>query len=77
MTIHRQALQLIEKNKWDDAHRLVQDYADPLSCRIHGHLHRIEGDLSNASYWYHRAGTTLPEHSAEQELLTLWELIQE
>jgi hypothetical protein len=23
---------------------------------IHAHLHRVEGDLGNAAYWYRRAG---------------------
>ena len=28
---------------------------------VHAHLHRIEGDLTNAGYWYRRAGK--PEHA--------------
>ncbi len=67
-TIHQQALQLIQNNEWDAAHRLVQDYSDPLSCQIHGYLHRIEGDLANARYWYHRAGLNMPHNPLEQEL---------
>jgi hypothetical protein len=66
--IHKQALQLIQNDDWDAAHRLIQDYSDPLSCQIHGYLHRIEGDLSNASYWYKRAGLEMPDTSVEQEL---------
>jgi hypothetical protein len=66
--IHQQALQFIQQNDWDAAHRLVQDYSDPLSCQIHGYLHRIEGDLSNARYWYKRAGVEMPDTSMEQEL---------
>jgi hypothetical protein len=23
---------------------------------VHAHLHRVEGDLGNAGYWYRRAG---------------------
>jgi hypothetical protein len=23
---------------------------------VHAHLHRIEGDLANAGYWYRQAG---------------------
>jgi hypothetical protein len=23
---------------------------------VHAHLHRVEGDLANAAYWYRRAG---------------------
>ena len=65
---HLHALQLSQRGEWDAAHRLVQDYTDPLSCRIHGYLHRIEGDLANASYWYQRAGLDMPEDSLAQEL---------
>lgn len=68
---HRQALQLIQNGKWDAAHRLVQDYYDPLSCHIHGYLHRIEGDLSNARYWYQRAGLDMPDNSLDEELKRL------
>jgi hypothetical protein len=70
---HQQALQLIQQNDWDAAHRLVQDYSDPLSCQIHGYLHRIEGDLSNARYWYQHAGLNMPDNSLEEELTLLLE----
>ncbi len=66
--IHQQALQFIENDEWDAAHQLIQDYSDPLSCQIHGYLHRIEGDLSNARYWYKRVGMEMPDTSMEQEL---------
>lgn len=72
--IHRQALQLIQDGQWDAAHRLIQDFSDPLSCRIHGYLHRIEGDLSNARYWYQRAGLDLPANSLEDEIKALFAL---
>ena len=42
--------------RWDEAHSIVQqDDADPMACWIHAVLHKIEGDLGNARYWYHRA----------------------
>ncbi len=69
--IHQQALQLIQNGEWDAPHRLVQDYSDPLSCQIHGYLHRIEGDFSNARYWYQRAGLTMPDNSQGEELKRL------
>jgi hypothetical protein len=65
---YNQTLQLVQQGAWDAAHRLVQDCPDPLSCRIHGYLHRIEGDLANAQYWYQRAGLDLPEDSLDLEL---------
>lgn len=64
---HRQALQYIKKNQWDAAHRLIQEYYDPISCRIHGYLHCLEGDLANARYWYDRAGQTLPNPPWDDE----------
>jgi len=54
---HRQALAHLRKQEWDKAHRIVMDMHDKLAYRIHGLVHRIEGDLGNARYWYDRAGT--------------------
>lgn len=46
--------------KWTEAHEIVQkDEADELACWIHAVLHRQEGDLPNARYWYARCGRTL------------------
>ncbi len=43
------------KGYWDEAHTTVQQIDDPLSYWLHANLHREEGDLDNARYWYHRA----------------------
>ncbi len=40
---------------WDEAHTAVQQIDDPLSYWLHANLHREEGDLDNARYWYNRA----------------------
>lgn len=69
--IHHKALQLIQNSEWNAAHRLVQDYSDPLSCHIHGYLHRIERDLANARYWYQRAGLEMSDNSLDEELKRL------
>lgn len=51
------ALWHAKKGDWDAAHRLVQqDEGEPRHDWVHAHLHRVEGDLSNAGYWYRRAG---------------------
>ncbi|KAB1074523.1 hypothetical protein [Methylobacterium soli] len=41
---------------WGRAHALVQEAAGPVAAWVHAHLHRAEGDLGNAAYWYSRAG---------------------
>ena len=64
---HRQALDLAKEGEWDEAHRLVQNHGDPMSCAIHGYLHRVEGDESNAGYWYHRAGKAAVTGSLDEE----------
>ncbi len=51
-----EAIQLIEKGDWEASHQLIQRYNTEMACWIHAHLHRIEGDLWNANYWYKRAG---------------------
>ena len=50
------AVELALAGKWDAAHNLVQQYEDDATAAwIHAVLHKIEGDLGNARYWYHRA----------------------
>lgn len=66
--IHQQAIAHIRNDDWQQAHELIQTCNDPLACLIHGFLHRQEGDLSNASYWYQRAGETLAETPLDTEL---------
>jgi len=55
-----QALWLSKAGRWDDSHDLCQDVPDPDGAWIHAYLHREEGDLGNASYWYHRAHKEMP-----------------
>jgi hypothetical protein len=50
------ALWLARKGDWDGAHAVASEIATRDGSRIHAHLHRVEGDLSNAGYWYRRAG---------------------
>jgi hypothetical protein len=50
------ALHFLAEGKWDAAHALVQDDSSPEAAWVHAHLHRVEGDLPNAGYWYRRAG---------------------
>ena len=51
----QKALWLAKKGQWDAAHDVVNDFPSKMGSWIHAHLHRIEGDLGNAAYWYHRA----------------------
>lgn len=50
------ALWHLGRGEWDAAHRLVQDDKSAEAAWVHAHLHRVEGDLANAGYWYRRAG---------------------
>lgn len=62
------ALWHAHRGAWERAHALVQDAAGPEAAWVHGHLHRLEGDIPNASYWYRRAGRAMPgcDPSAER-----------
>jgi hypothetical protein len=44
------------RRDWDQAHKCVDTRDDALSMWVHAYLHREEGDLGNARYWYSRAG---------------------
>lgn len=41
---------------WARAHEIVQSRKSRSAAAVHAYLHRKEGDLSNADYWYERAG---------------------
>jgi len=43
------------RNEWDAAHRIVMDESGGECAWVHAYLHRVEGDLDNARYWYKRA----------------------
>jgi hypothetical protein len=44
------------RGEWDAAHEIAQAQDDADGAWVHAWLHRIEGDLGNADYWYRRAG---------------------
>ena len=55
------ALELLRAGDWRAAHEIVQRDEDaPLSCWAHGIVHLMEGDTSNARYWYREAKRELP-----------------
>jgi DNA polymerase III delta prime subunit len=66
-----QALWYDKRGDWNKAHQIVQNASDADSAWVHAYLHRKEGDLSNARYWYNRTGR--PEFKAE--LNQEWEQI--
>ena len=55
------------KGDWDKAHQCVDHLDDPAGMRVHAYLHRKEGDLGNAGYWYRRTGRRAPDLSLEAE----------
>ena len=61
------ALWWAAKGAWDDAHTLVQGEEGSEAAWVHAYLHRVEGDLSNAAYWYRRAGREPASGTLDQE----------
>ncbi len=59
------------KGDWDRAHRIVQDDPSREAAWVHAYLHRVEGDLGNAGYWYRQAG----QPAAKDTLQAEWERI--
>jgi hypothetical protein len=65
------ALWYAGKGDWEQAHNIAQDIPTREGSWVHAYLHRVEGDDSNASYWYNRAGKKMSALSLEAE----WEEI--
>ena len=60
------ALLLGRRGAWEESHDIVNAIDTPLGSWIHAWLHRVEGDLPNANYWYRLAGRS--EECGELEL---------
>ena len=61
------------KGDWDTAHCLAQKIPTMQGNAVHAYLHRKEGVMWNADYWYARACSQRPSISLEEE----WELLVE
>lgn len=71
LSLALQSLWWDAKGDWDKAHEYAQERDDRNGARVHAYLHRKEGDLSNAGYWYRRAGTSPYAGSLAEEWETL------
>jgi hypothetical protein len=62
-----------KKGDWDTAHTIAQDFSSEQGSAVHAYLHRKEGVLWNADYWYSRAGRQRPNIPLEAE----WRMLVE
>ena len=65
------ALWRLARNEWEAAHEEAQSDDGQDGAWVHAHLHRVEGDLANAGYWYRRAGRPASDAPLDDE----WEEI--
>jgi len=65
------ALWWAAKGNWNEAHKIAQDQHTADAAWVHAYLHRVEGDLGNAGYWYRRANKPVATGPLETE----WERI--
>ena len=73
LTDAQRVLWLDRRGEWDAAHDVAQEMPDPDGAWLHAYLHRREGDLPNAGYWYRRAGRPVADGSLDAE----WERLVE
>ena len=62
-----EALWWAAKGDWEKAHTIVMDDDSRESAWVHAYLHRVEGDLPNAGYWYRTAGKPVCADALERE----------
>ena len=67
-----------KKGNWDTAHSIAQEISTVQGSAVHAYLHREEGVLWNADYWYSRAGRKRPKIAlAEEWVLLVEEMLDE
>ena len=67
LTLSLKSLWYDAKGDWNKAHDFVDQLAGADAAWVHAYLHRKEGDLWNADYWYSKAKKTRPNISLEEE----------
>ncbi|HUR29854.1 MAG TPA: hypothetical protein VMZ69_00410 [Saprospiraceae bacterium] len=55
------------KCDWEKSHDIISEIESKDAALIHAYLHRKEGDLWNADYWYLRAGKARNNESLPAE----------
>jgi hypothetical protein len=61
------ALWHVAQGDWHTAHSLVDHLESETAAWVHAHLHRVEGDLDNAGYWYGQAKRPAATNSTDEE----------
>jgi len=56
------------KDNWEKSHEIASEIDTKDGSLLHAYLHRKEGDIWNADYWYRRAGSKRPDHSLAEEM---------
>ena len=64
---HLRSLWYDANGEWNRAHEIIQDIDDKSAAWVHAYLHRKEGDIGNADYWYGRAGRKRPTMTLADE----------
>lgn len=73
-SVYLKALWWDDRDDWERSHTTIQDVPGEEAAWIHAYLHRKEGDIGNADYWYRRAGRKRSSLSLDEE----WEeIVQE
>jgi hypothetical protein len=67
LSAYLQSLWYDAKGDWNRSHEIIQDIEDKTAAWIHAYLHRKEGDIGNADYWYRRAGKSRPDNTLKEE----------
>ena len=67
------ALWWAAKNDWERAHKLVMVEGGQDCAWVHAYLHRVEGDLDNAAYWYRQAGKPAAAGALDAEWMAIAE----
>lgn len=60
---------------WDRAHEITQDLPGTDAAWVHAYLHRREGDLANAGYWYRQAARPVERGPLDEEWRTIVEAL--
>jgi|SRR5271165_670370 len=71
------ALWWVQNDKWEEAHRIVMHEGGKDCAWVHAYLHRVEGDLDNARYWYRQAQRPVPARSLADEWTKIAEALLE